>query len=70
MAVRKEMLPTERVALVVYLLADKPGRKFTTAELAKRVDINHGSMWAMLTKLSRRLPIVQDRDGWYVMPKG
>lgn len=62
----KDILPTERVGIVVYILMDNRGKKFTTAELALKVSLTHQGMWAMLAKLSRRLPICQDIDGWYI----
>lgn len=61
-----DILPTERVGLVVYILMTNRGVKFTTADLARRVSLTHQGMWAMLAKLSRRLPICQDIDGWYI----
>lgn len=61
-----DILPTERVGVVVWLLMDNRGKKFTTAELAQRVSLTHQGMWAMLAKLSRRLPICQDVDGWFI----
>jgi hypothetical protein len=63
---RKNTLPTERVGMVVFILMDNRGRKFTTMELAKAVSLQHHSMWTMLCKLSRKLPIVQEIDGWYI----
>lgn len=66
---RDETIPTERIGMVVYILMDRRGEKFTTAELSRAVDIQHHSAFRMLQKLSRKLPIVQDIDGWYIMPR-
>lgn len=63
---RNDTLPTERVGVVVYILTANRGVKFTTAFLAETVDLKHHSVWMMLCKLSRVLPIVQDIDGWYM----
>ena len=61
-----DVLPTERVGIVVYLLMTNRGRRFRVAELAELVSLTNQGMWAMLAKLSRRLPIAQDSDGWYM----
>lgn len=63
---RKDVLPTERVGIIVFILMDNRGKKFTTAELAGYVSLTHHGTWAMMAKLSRRLPICQDIDGWYI----
>lgn len=63
---QKDILPTERVGMVVFILMDNRGKKFTTADLARIVSLTHQGTWAMLAKLSRRLPICQDIDGWYI----
>jgi hypothetical protein len=63
---RGETLPTERVGVVVYTLMDNRGAKFTTAYFAEITGLRHHSVWEMLCKLSRVLPIVQDIDGWYI----
>jgi hypothetical protein len=63
---RRDTSPTERIGMVVYILMENRGRKFTTMELAKAVSLQHHSMWTMLCKLSRKLPIVQEIDGWYI----
>jgi hypothetical protein len=63
---RGETLPTERIGVIVYILTENKGTKYTTADLAQRVSLQHASMWKMLCKLSRVLPIVQEIDGWYI----
>jgi hypothetical protein len=63
---RLDTLPTERVGLIVWTLMDNRGQRFTTAELARLTHLQHNSVWAMLAKLSRVLPIRQSLDGWYV----
>lgn len=63
---QRDTIPTERIGLVVYLLMDERGRKFTTQELAAAVSLQQGSMWLMLCKLSRKLPIVHEFDRWYI----
>jgi hypothetical protein len=63
---QKELLPTERAGIVVYILMANRGKLFTTAYFAQRVSLNHGSAWKMLCKLSRKIPIVQEIDGWVI----
>lgn len=60
-----ELVTTERVGIVVWLLAH--GRKMTTAEVAGLTRISHGGAWMMLAKLSRVLPLTQDGDIWSKM---
>jgi hypothetical protein len=62
----KDLLPTERIGLVVFLLMRHRGKKFTTAEIARSVGISHMGAWYMLEKLSRVLPISQEIDGWCI----
>lgn len=63
---REDTIPTERIAYVIYILMDNRGQKFTTAELARMVDLEHNGTWKLLRKASRRVPIVQDIDGWWI----
>lgn len=64
----RETVTTERVAMVAWLLLSKPGTKYTTAELARRADMNYSGTRKMLVKMSRVIPLVEseDRDGWFV----
>lgn len=52
--------------MVVFILMDNRGKKFTTAELAEKIGLHHHSTWDMLRKLVRKVPICQDIDGWYI----
>jgi hypothetical protein len=63
---RKNTLPTERVGMVVFILMDNRGKKFTTSYFAEKTGLQHHSAWEMLCKLSRVLPIIQDLDGWRI----
>jgi len=63
---RKETLPTERAGMVVFILMENRGCKFTTAFFAEKTGLQHHSTWEMLCKLSRVLPIIQDLDGWRI----
>jgi molybdenum-dependent DNA-binding transcriptional regulator ModE len=56
-----DLLPTERAAVLVRRLT--LGEAITTAQAARLVGVSRQAAWLMLTKLSRVLPIVQDRDG-------
>lgn len=61
-----ENLPTERIGFLVWTLMDNRGKHFTTAELASLVGLRHNSVWAMMGKLSRVIPIHQTLQGWYI----
>lgn len=63
---RGELLPTERIGIVMFILMDNRGQKFTTAKLAELADIKHSGVWKMLSKLSRKIPIIQEIDGWVI----
>jgi hypothetical protein len=65
---RDDTLPTERVGIVVCALMEERGKRFKTADLARLTGLRQRSMWAMLAKLSRSLPLAQDHDGWYILP--
>lgn len=65
-----ELCTTERVAIVAYRLAI--GEQLTTSDVANLIGISHCGAWEMLNKLSRVLPIAQDRtpDGrptWFLI---
>lgn len=49
------MIPTERVAVVTYLLTK--GHKFTTTEVSAIAGIQRHSAYRMLTKMSVRIPL-------------
>ena len=61
-----DLIPSERVGLIVFCLTENRGTEYTTAELAEMVHLQHQSVWAMLCKLSRVLPIRQSRTGWSI----
>ena len=58
----EEMTPTERVGVVVWLLSG--GHVFTTPEVAKISGLTTQGAWLMLSKLSRKLPLVNVNDYW------
>lgn len=62
-----EMVTTERVGVVVWLLAR--GHTFTTAEVAKISGLTTQGAWLMLSKLSRKLPLVQIGAYWRLLEK-
>jgi len=64
--IRRDTLPTERAGMVVFTLMENRGKKFTTAYFAQATGLQHHSVWEMLCKLSRVLPIVQDLEGWRI----
>lgn len=65
-----ELIPTERVAIVTYMLAR--GHKFTTAEVGVIAGIQRKSAWAMLNKIGRVLPLcgpnIDTGKRWYMLP--
>ena len=65
---RGEMIPTERIGSVVHMMTVHAGCKFTTADIARYAEISHAGAWAMLTRLSRKVPLACDADGWYIVP--
>ncbi len=64
-----ELITTERIGLVVYTLMRPRGRKHTTAKLSALAGIAHSSVWRMLDKLSRVIPVCRDVDGWFIPPE-
>lgn len=61
----RDTLPTERIATAVYLLAN--GRRTTVRDLAAHLDITPRGARAMLEKLSRVLPLIDDGGVWRVL---
>ena len=55
-----DLTPTERIAIVTHHLAT--GKQLTTADVANLVGVTRCGAWEMLSKLSRVLPIAQDRN--------
>jgi predicted transcriptional regulator len=58
----RQTITTERVGTVVALLHS--GGSWPTRTLAERVDMTTSGAYAMLSKLSRVLPLTLDDDGW------
>ena len=59
-----DLTPTERAALVMYLLLQ---RKLTTSQVARRVAVTRQGAWALLTRISRVVPIRRNEYGeWEV----
>ncbi len=56
---KEDLHPTERIAIIARALTI--GEQPTTAEVAHMVGLSRQGAWEMLDKLSRVLPIVQDR---------
>jgi DNA-binding IclR family transcriptional regulator len=65
----RETVTTERVATICAVLMTEPGRKHTTADLARRVEMTHNGVWRMLSVIARVLPVTNDSDGWYYLPR-
>lgn len=70
MAPENELIPTERIAIVTYMLAK--GHKLTTLEAGVIAGISRQGAWAMLSKISRVLPLAGPDNGaikrWRMMP--
>lgn len=64
----RELITTERVGLITYILLNPRGAKYTTAHFANVAGVTHEGAWRILTKLSRVLPVCRDMDGWYMLP--
>jgi hypothetical protein len=65
-----EMIPTERVAVVTFLLSR--GHRYTTSEVGVIAGIRRDSAYKMLAKISRVLPLAgPDPDNgrrWQILP--
>lgn len=55
-------VPTERTAIVVWLLAK--GRTFRTAEIADLTGVTRSGAYDIMARISRVLPILLDGDTW------
>jgi hypothetical protein len=60
-----ELIPTERVGLVVWRLWHR--RSLTTVEIAELAGVTRAGAWTMMDKLSRKLPIVLVDGVWRVV---
>jgi predicted DNA-binding transcriptional regulator YafY len=60
-----DMLPTERIARAVWLLAS--GESTTVRHLAERLEITPRGARSMLEKISRVIPLVDDGGVWRLM---
>ena len=65
MEVDDELIPTERVGLVVWRLWHR--RSLTTVEIAELAGVTRAGAWTMMDKLSRKLPIVLVDGVWRVV---
>lgn len=62
-----DYITTERVAILVLTLAR--GGTVTTREVSERLGITQNGAWYMLSRLSRVLPVVQDKGQWFLLPE-
>jgi predicted ArsR family transcriptional regulator len=60
-----DYITTERVALLVFTLTR--GGTVTTREIAERLEITENGAWRMLSRVSRVLPVVQDKGQWFLL---
>lgn len=65
-----DLSPTERIAIVAHHLSI--GEQLSTADVASLTGLSRCGAWEMLDKLSRVLPIAQDRTKdngsvWYII---
>jgi hypothetical protein len=63
-AMLSDMLPTERIALAAFRLAQ--GRAVTVRSLASELDITPRGARSMLERMSRVVPLVDDGGVWRV----
>ena len=65
---RSDMVVTERAALVGWWLAD--GARMNVPEIAQRVGLKKKSVYHMMYKIARQLPIALDNEGrWHRIDK-
>jgi len=63
-----DLVVTERAALVGWWLAD--GARLNVPEIAARVGLEKKSVYHMMNKIARQLPIALDEDGrWHRVTK-
>lgn len=55
-------ITTERVAVIVYLLAR--GRRFRTSEVADLCGVTQRGAYAIMARISRVVPLVLDSGEW------
>ena len=55
-------VPTERVAIIVFLLCK--GRKFTTTEVAELCGVTRRGAYAIMARISRVLPLTLENGEW------
>ena len=58
-------VPTERTAIVVWLLAK--GRTFRTAEIADLTGVGRSGAYDLMARISRVLPVTLVDDTWQVI---
>lgn len=61
-AVKIDKMPTERIAMITWLLAR--GNSYTVAEVAAMAGVTHDGAYKLLCKISRILPIYCDGRVW------
>ena len=62
MNVTPEVRPSERVAIIVFLLCK--GRKFTTNEVAELCGVTRRGAYAIMARISRVLPLTFENGEW------
>ena len=55
-------IPSERVAIIVFLLCK--GRKFTTDEVAELCGVTKRGAYYIMSRISRVLPLTLDNGTW------
>jgi len=60
-------LPTERTAVIVWLLAD--GARLRTIDIARLLGINWRGAYRMMERISRVTPVTQVERRWQVISK-
>jgi len=58
-------VPTERTAVIVWLLAQ--GRTFRTAEVANLTGVGRSGAYDLMSRISRVLPVTLIDDTWQVI---
>ncbi len=58
-------VPTERTAIIVWLLAQ--GRTFRTSEVANLTGVGRTGAYELMARISRVLPLVLIDDTWQIV---
>jgi hypothetical protein len=61
----RDLCTTERVTIACLVLYS--GGSWSTRSLAEKLGISPSGAWAMMSRLSRVLPLALDEEGWHLV---